>query len=149
MLVGSTSLGSLSNSDKNITVDYFDGLGRPIQQAYLRAAPARYNNNNIIQLFEYDNQGLQKKNYLPYMANSNATAVNSVFRSNAVSEQANFYNNTQNDVVQDLRPFVESEFENTPLNRILNSFGPGKLWKDNNRKVTTRLKVASGNIFRK
>ena len=149
MLVGSTSPGSISTNDKNVTINYFDGLGRPIQQAYLKASPPGYNNNNIIQLFEYDNQGLQKKNYLPYMANSNATAVNSVFRPNAVSEQANFYNSTQNSVVRDLRPFVENEFENTPLNRVLNSFGPGKLWKDNNRKVTTRLKVAAGNTCRK
>lgn len=149
MLVGSTSLGSLSNNDKNATIDYFDGLGRPIQTAYLGASPSTYNSNNVIQFYEYDNQGLQKKSYLPYMATSNVTAVNSVFRANALSEQANFYNDGQNDVVVDLRPFVESEFENTPLNRVLNSFGPGKLWKDNNRKVAARQKVAAGNTFRK
>ena len=149
MLVGATSLGSISSSDKNVTINYFDGLGRPVQQAYLRASPPGYNNRNIIRFFEYDNQGLQKRNYLPYMANSSATAVNSVFRPNAATEQANFYNSAQNSVVRDLRPFVENEFENTPLNRVLNSFGPGKLWKDNNRKMAARLKVAAGNTVRK
>ena len=51
MLVGATSLGSISSSDKNVTINYFDGLGRPVQQAYLRASPPGYNNRNIIRFF--------------------------------------------------------------------------------------------------
>jgi len=53
--------------DSHIEVNYFDGLGRPIENVKHAQAP---NGGDIITHIEYDDYGRQVKDYLPVVRNS-------------------------------------------------------------------------------
>ena len=101
-------------------VNYFDGLGRPIQQV----AHAQSNSGkDIVTHITYDQFGRQTKEFLPY-ANQTASLN---FNSGAGTDVLSFYNtvafeNTQN-------PFSEKQLEASPLNRVLKQAAPGEAWK--------------------
>ncbi|AOW20769.1 DUF6443 domain-containing protein [Urechidicola croceus] len=114
----------LSQKDKKIeTVTYFDGLGRPIQTIDLRVGGSSSRHDAVTHI-EYDEYGKDSKSYLPYaVANNNGT-----FRTdNPKTKTLQFYNvpkyeNTSN-------PYSENHYENSPLNRIIETGAPGQSWE--------------------
>jgi hypothetical protein len=64
------------------------------------------------------------KKYLPYASDS-ATGS---FRSTALLNQATFYSTGYPQCATDSRPFSETVFEPSPLNRPLQQYGPGQNW---------------------
>jgi hypothetical protein len=109
----------------NQTVQYFDGLGRPIQTVDTKSSPGE---NDIVSPQEYDAYGREVKKYLPF---TSATTPGS-FKPNALydagsytdGDQYLFYKNT-NDVAHDEKPFAESIMEPSPLDRVLKQGAPG------------------------
>tara|TARA_R110002072_G_scaffold236366_1_gene393964 strand:- start:1347 stop:5780 length:4434 start_codon:yes stop_codon:yes gene_type:complete len=116
-----TSLNALGASDKIVSTTYFDGLGRPIQQVGHTLSP---NNNDMVQLSEYDAFGRMAKQYLPFSINQNSgNYVTSV-----ETEQNQFYKSTAR-VAYSAFPYAETLFENSPLNRVLEQSAPGQDWQ--------------------
>jgi RHS repeat-associated protein len=108
--------------------EYFDGLGRSIQSVSLGASSYV---KDLVQYMEYDALGRESKRFIPhalsirdgrYQINSNVT-------------QASFYVSSNDKIADDTRPFSETIFEPSPLNRPSQEFGVGQNWKDNSRFI--------------
>jgi RHS repeat-associated protein len=114
-------ISSLNYLQRGIDFSYIDATGRPSQLVALKGSPQT---NDIVKYFNYDAYSRIVEDRLPYVS----TDQNGAFKSTAISSQSSFYTNTPG-VAQDSRPFIENEFEVSPLNRVKKSFGPGSLWK--------------------
>ena len=109
----------VSDELKNISISYFDGLGRPIQQVAYKQSNSGY---DIVTPIQYDSFGRKTKNYLPYTI---ALTPSMDYRTNALSElnamyNTAYYENTTN-------PFSESQLELSPLDRLVKQSAPGNV----------------------
>src|SRR6185437_6000915 len=109
---------ALGTAGKQSTRSYYDGLGRTVQTIGVQGSPAH---NDLIQPVGYDNLGRQTKSYLPYAGQS--TDVMGSYRNTAIStDQPAFYNQTSQYVIPvDTGAYATRVFENSPLQRLLNS----------------------------
>ncbi|MFD2162275.1 DUF6443 domain-containing protein [Paradesertivirga mongoliensis] len=133
--VGFTTPSQLSNrpaNEVNQTVQYFDGLGRPMQTVQTFASPT---NKDIVQPVEYDSYGREAKKYLPYAEGSSYGA----YKSNAITSQNAFYNSGSTYGVITIPSaggitpsFAETKFELSPLNRVIEQGAPGDAWQLSN-----------------
>lgn len=110
------------------TVEYFDGLGRPVQTVNTKASPT---GKDIVSPQEYDVYGREVRKYLPY----SSSVTPGGFKVDALgtagqylsSDQYLFYQNTPN-VAHD-KPLSETILEASPLNRLLKQGAPGSDWQ--------------------
>ncbi len=114
------------------TIQYFDGLGRSSQTVSWQASPG---SQDIVTPVSYDIFDREDKKYLPYATTATGTGA---FKSNALDDtySANcdhykFYNTETNSVVNDANPFAKTEFEASPLNRVVKQGAPGTVWQPN------------------
>ncbi|MCG2611792.1 RHS repeat-associated core domain-containing protein [Flavobacterium sp. SM15] len=120
-----TTAGSVDVSDPAqavINVDYFDGLGRPIQKV---ANKQSNTGKDIITHIEYDVYGRQPREYLPYYSSQN----NMLYVDSTAARQATLQQYQTN--YTDATPFSQKLFEASPLNRVLKQAAPGDAWKLN------------------
>ncbi|WP_447768535.1 DUF6443 domain-containing protein [Sphingobacterium faecium] len=112
--------------EENQTIQYFDGLGRPLQTVQLMASPSY---KDIVQHIEYDGFGRESTKYLPY-AHSRG---NGSYKTGGKDSVVNFYNKTAGadiaGVVRTDKPFAVTVFENSPLNRMQEQGAPGAAWQ--------------------
>jgi RHS repeat-associated protein len=125
-------------------IQYFDGLGRPVQSIEIAASP---NKKDIIQPVGYDNYGRENVNYLPYTdltANgsyrtSAIPSVNAVTSTSYSScDQYKFYQNSfsnASDVANDAYPYSQTKYETSPLNRIQEQGFSGADWQPSNSSI--------------
>ncbi|MGE0773082.1 MAG: DUF6443 domain-containing protein [Cyclobacteriaceae bacterium] len=119
------------------SVQYLDGLGRPWQSVVTQGSLSK---NDIVQHVTYDQYGRQAKKYTPYVSDSftgililNPTGSGGNYSG---SIHYNFYNNGGTDkIADDARPFTETFFEASPLNRPVEEFGAGTDWHANSRST--------------
>jgi len=149
-ITSSDQINQLNSSQKRVTRQYVDGLGRPIQVISLKGSPAE---NDIILPIAYDNLGRSPKTYLPY------TGINGFgdFRPNAFAEQSSFYTNGQSGKIPvDNAPYSQVNYENSPLARIIKQGLPGDGfqlnqhsksadYRSNNSEDLVRIWDAQGN----
>ncbi|PQJ80278.1 DUF6443 domain-containing protein [Polaribacter porphyrae] len=123
---------TLTNDDKSVSINYFDGLGRAKQSLVLGAGG---NKQDLVTHFSYDEFGRQVKEYLPYVTNSSYYSYN---RTGNVIETTNqYYQNKYpddflNQPLSEVNAYSEKVYENSPLNRVLEQAAPGKDWKVGN-----------------
>jgi RHS repeat-associated protein len=111
-------------------VDYFDGLGRQLQNVQTKASPSY---QDIVTGTAYDGTGRAYKKYLPYATSSN----NGSYKADAITSGVfNFYNpsgssGTQlpNGVARIPTPVAETRFELSPLSRVAEQGAPGDVWQ--------------------
>ena len=135
--VGSASaLNGLTNSSEAwADVAYFDGLGRPLQEVMVDAAPNCQ--GDLIQYHQYDALGREAVVDLPYVDNGSSAGS---FRDDGsgglpITSQRSFYSTANFPAIPtaDLNvPFAETEFEASPLNRALEQGAPGEDWQVGN-----------------
>ncbi|MGF7075122.1 DUF6443 domain-containing protein [Mucilaginibacter sp. 3215] len=112
------------------TVQYMDGLGRPLQTVQIKGSPLK---KDIVQPFAYDQYGREAMKYLPYAA----TTTDGSYKSDALTGAlTTFYNpgNTSatqqtNGVPNTSFPFAQTGFEPSPLNRVIEQGAPGTAWQ--------------------
>jgi hypothetical protein len=131
------TLLSYSVDQVNQSVTYFDGLGRSIQTVGTQASPAK---TDIVQAQAYDSVGRERKKYLPFTSGADGLfkpdPLGVVSGNYSSSPQYLYYSNGYQDkVADDTRPFTETLFEPSPLNRPSKDFGPGQNWKNGNKYV--------------
>jgi RHS repeat-associated protein len=122
------SLPSRNTCEVMEAIQYFDGLGRPIQTVQVKG-----NNDatkDIIQPIAYDEFGRENKKYLPY---ADGTGTTGSYRSDALQAgagQSNFYAPTPPSGVTTINtPFAETVLEPSPLNRVVEQGAPGDDWQ--------------------
>lgn len=103
-------LGILQRQSSRV---YLDGFGRPIQEIAVKGSPGQ---KDIIQFSVYDPLGRDSKKYLPYASNDGTGN----FHGTMITEQSNFYKNgTTDKIADDLNPFSQEIFDNSPLQKLL------------------------------
>lgn len=121
----------------NQTVQYMDGLGRSLQSIVTQGSPSK---KDIVQPVAYDEYGRESKKYSPYVSSTQSGRFNidplGAATSYTNSAQFSFYNNGNGDkIADDSRPFSETIFEASPLNRPTENFGVGADWYSNGKSI--------------
>ncbi|WP_316810334.1 DUF6443 domain-containing protein [Pedobacter heparinus] len=122
---------SRSNCEVNQAVQYFDGLGRPVQNVTTQGSPE---SRDIIQPYAYDVFGRESIKYLPY---TDSEGVAGSFRSNALkgsvgyanSAQKSFYSLSGHGYKDMNTPYSVTVFEASPLDRITEEGFSGDAWQ--------------------
>lgn len=100
-------------------IQYFDGLGRPVQSVQRVFTPS---GDDLATLQEYDGVGREEFTWLPGAVKGN----NGLRVGGDQLKQASVSTNNS-----DSRPYAKNEYEASPLNRILQQYGPGEAWQKN------------------
>ncbi|MDR1714468.1 MAG: DUF6443 domain-containing protein, partial [Prevotella sp.] len=108
------------------TIQYFDGLGRPMQTVQRGITP---DGKDLVSIQEYDAFGRESNSWL---AGKVSTSNNGAF---VPLETAKGYIKATN--VNDQKPYTYPLYEASPLNRVLEEYGPGQDWHNNGKKVST------------
>ncbi len=113
-------------------IRYFDGLGRPEQTVQRKVTPE---GKDLVTLQEYDAGGRASNSWLPGTSAGNGAYVSP----ETVKTAAKTLNSDQN-------PYSRPVYEVSPLNRVLEQYGPGAAWQNSSRGVKSSFSVnISGN----
>jgi RHS repeat-associated protein len=116
-----------TNKDKvNTTIQYFDGLGRPLQTVNVKGSASGL--SDLVQPVAYDALGREPLKYLPYTSPLNDGS----YKADALQPNAGvraFYTAPPSRVKGTPYPFAESRLEPSPLNRVLEQGAPGDAWQ--------------------
>lgn len=104
-------------------IEYFDGLGRPMETVLKNFSPSK---NDIVTYQQYDGVGRQNRQWEPVpIAGSGAYADLPA----VISTSQSFYH--------DSKAYQETIYENSPLNRIQKIMGSGEAWHHADRAIKT------------
>ncbi|QDW25181.1 hypothetical protein FFJ24_010310 [Pedobacter sp. KBS0701] len=125
------SLPGSSIANVNRQVQYFDGLGRLMQNINVGASPT---GKDVVQPIAYDEFGREAIKYLPYTSSAGTPGA---YRSDALkgssgydnSAQKNFYAPSAGDHVATGFPVSISNYESSPLSRVIEQGAPGEVWQ--------------------
>ena len=104
------------------TVQYFDGIGRPMQSVTTQASPL---GKDLVQPIGYDAFGRESTKYLPYAAGSDNSGT---YKATATADQFAFYQSTPA-IASDTNAYAKTVFELSPLNRVAKQGAPGTTWQ--------------------
>lgn len=115
--------------DVRQTTQYFDGLGRPVQTVIRKGSLVTGDTaRDMVSAIVYDNYGREQYKYLPFAANntgSNSSISDGAFKLNPFQQDSAF-NKTQ--FPGETYYYGQTNFEASPLNRIMEQFAPGNSW---------------------
>ncbi|MGG5210097.1 DUF6443 domain-containing protein [Chryseobacterium sp. MIQD13] len=115
-----------------VSTQYFDGLGRPLQTVIKKGSLVTTDPNNpadttsakdLVTPFLYDEYGREQYKFLPFAATTN----NGLFKTDPYVQQQSFMS-TKYAAQQESNFYGQTVFEASPLNRVMESFAPGKSW---------------------
>jgi hypothetical protein len=114
----------------NVSTQYFDGLGRPLQMVNWQASPDK---QDIVTPVVYDGMGREQYKFLPYTSPTASTSGNpGQFKTNPFTEQSTFYTTTykteQPAVANEKYFYSKTNFDASPLSRVLETYAPGNSW---------------------
>ena len=112
----------------NISISYFDGLGRPDQTIQRGITPDK---KDILLLQEYDVFGRESSTWLPVNSTDNSGNYRDIA---AIKTRAKA-------VYGETRAFNEPVYEASPLNRVVEQYGPGDNWYSNKKRVQTEYLI--------
>lgn len=104
-------------------IQYFDGLGRPVQTVQKGITP---NGADLVTRQEYDAFGRDSASWLPVIVAGN---------NGAFLPQLAFKSKVATTYPGETKPYAKPVYENSPLNRVLEQYGPGERWHNNAKAV--------------
>ena len=104
-----------ANPSSQITEQWHDGLGRPSAIILKEASPV--SGGDLKETIQYDSMGRKVRESLP-----------------VPSSNSSFYGSQE-------EPYSVTEYDDSPLDRPVAEFGPGKAWHDAGKAVRTRRLV--------
>ncbi|WP_419699071.1 DUF6443 domain-containing protein [Mucilaginibacter sp. NFX135] len=119
--------GNNTNCKLMQTVQYFDGLGRPLQTVQIKGSPG---SKDIVQPIAYDQFSREATKYLPYAITSGAS--DGSYKADALTPNAGqdqFYKTPPTGVSLIPYPSASTGFESSPLSRVLELGAPGQPWQ--------------------
>ncbi|MEO7991735.1 MAG: DUF6443 domain-containing protein, partial [Chryseolinea sp.] len=125
-----TDLTSLqvTTGEKNVSLNYYDGLGRPMQSIEVQASPAF--KDKLIPVV-YDGYGRENAKYLPFTMSNNNSYYQK--KSDIIDPATGNYKGNAANFYSDSNPFSETSFEFSSLDRPLKEFGAGNDWRADNK----------------
>jgi RHS repeat-associated protein len=123
-IINQNSMQALSVDKVAQSIGYFDGLGRPIQTISTQGSPLK---SDLVSPMVYDQFGRENKKYLPVVTENNGRYKTALFDGTG-NYLVNTYNNAADKIADDIRPFSETIFEPSPLNRPDKEYGAGQAW---------------------
>ena len=123
---GSTAVPTADASTSRVTIEYYDGLSRPVQQLQKGAGG---NGEDIITLTEYNLTGDATHQWLPIGVNGGGEAL----------DYASFKREAYSLYGSDQRPYTMTEYEPMPGGRPANVYRPGKEYRT--RAISTDYNV--------
>ncbi|QKJ30350.1 RHS repeat-associated core domain-containing protein [Mucilaginibacter mali] len=120
------------------TIQYLDGLGRPIQTVQVYGSP---NGQDLVQPQAYDQFGREPIKYQPY---SVTPATAGMYQGTALSgtggytgsQQYSFYQITGQSYAPTTTPYAVTVFELSPLQRPVEQGAPGNAWQPYSGSIT-------------
>jgi RHS repeat-associated protein len=114
----------------NVTTQYFDGLGRPLQTVSWQTSPGK---QDMVAPTVYDAFGREQYKCLPYTSpTASASGKQAQFKMSPFTEQSTFFTTTypseQPAYTNEKYFYGKTNFEASPLNRVMESFAPGNSW---------------------
>jgi len=152
-ITNEAGLANRSTCELIQSIQYFDGLGRPLQTVQVKGNADA--SKDIIQPVYYDELGREGYKFQPYAVEGTAGS----YRDNALTQQIAFYNpagssgsQQSNGVVRNTRAYALSVFEESPLSRPLEQGAPGEDWQPAlstlpNSGHTSKILYTSNNII--
>jgi RHS repeat-associated protein len=125
---------------------YFDGFGRPIQTVIKQGSfETNGTATDMVSATVYDGFGREQYKYLPSPANNtggNTSISDGLFKLNPFQQQATFMQQ-QYGSQGETYFYSKTNFESSPLNRVLESYAPGNSWagSENNADPNFRRRV--------
>jgi RHS repeat-associated protein len=121
-----------SLKDVRQSVTYFDGLGRPEQSVIKQGSLITETNvkADVVVPVEYDQYGREVKKYLPYVA----TTSDGLYKTTAVADQLSFNQSWYSSQAENTF-YAKTDYEASPLNRVLKQMAPGASWAGSNRGI--------------
>lgn len=107
-------------------VQYFDGLGRPVQTVQRAITPAK---NDLVSLLEYDDYGRESTQWLPVPKAGNGGAFVPETDLQSVAGGLEEYSEGN--------PYVKTLYEVSPLNRVKEQYNAGEAWQNNGNSIKT------------
>ncbi len=152
-------IDDLPVESRNQAIQYFDELGRPHQTVMTQGSPL---GKDIVQVTVYDALGREHRKYLPVVVDAEDGFYKGGIvdgNGNFAGQALNFYNNGWSDkIADDNKPFAETIFERSPLNRVLKQGAQGEVWQpdgthglaslDKTVKAEYLLNTASDNVLK-
>jgi hypothetical protein len=117
-------LDLLPSAQRNVSSEYVDGFARPIQSVQQSASPL---GKDIVIERRYDQFGREAKQVLPFTRQTNDGSYSYIFRS--LQPVKDFYQKDNDKTANTAYPFAETQFEASPLNRIVKQGAPGEDWQ--------------------
>ncbi len=102
------------------TLSYFDGLGRPIQVVKRKGSTGE---KDIVRVTKYNKLGMSPWKFKPY----SAVSTDGSFQAEPISDLTNFYQ-TNSKISNTAFPFAYQLYDDSPLNRAIESGGAGESW---------------------
>ncbi|HWB93111.1 MAG TPA: DUF6443 domain-containing protein [Puia sp.] len=129
-ITDSVQFAAAGYSDVQETTTYFDGLGRPLQTVQRQHSPGS-SPVDIVAPVVYDQFGREVYKYLPYAASSGNTSDGGL-KQDPFTDQQNFYQNVypaqQPAYTGEQVYYGQTNYEASPLNRVLQTMAPGNSW---------------------
>jgi RHS repeat-associated protein len=121
------------------STQYFDGLGRPEQTVIKKASLSSFGNLDIVTPSKYDSYGREIQKYLPYVSHSSEGQ----YKISPFPEQQTFYTGSSSPLIgQNENTFyAKTDYESSPLNRVLKEMAPGANWAGVNKGVSMEYLV--------
>jgi len=128
-----TILQNRSVCDVMQSIQYFDGLGRPLQSIQVKGSPGF---NDIVQPYGYDAYGREATKYLTYTSTTNDGSYKSDALTNgSPASLNNFYASPPSGVGVISDPYAQTSFEPSPLNRPVEQGAPGSVWQPSSSRT--------------
>lgn len=122
-VVTDAQIAGMTVSNANQSIQYFDGLGRPLQTVEVQGSPL---GKDVVTPVSYDAYGRETTKYLPYVT---AGGTDGSYKVNAIGDQKSFYATPPSGVSPDNSPYAVSNLEQSPLSRLLEQGAPGDSWQ--------------------
>lgn len=120
------------------TYHYSDDFGREVQKIAVRQSPMR---NDVVSFKYFDTLGRQPKQYLPFVADP---GNHGAYIENPAEMLFSFYATTPK-VAHTNYPFSASEFEGSPISRVLRQGNVGENWQLNTSHVIQTKSLLNDN----
>ncbi len=121
---GQVDAAATDKTKVQTTVQYVDGLGRPLQTVQQQGSAT---GNDVVQPVAYDQLGRETTKYLPYTQVPGTTPA--AYRTDAFTAQPAFYQATGAGYSANANPYALSIIEPSPLNRVVEQGAPGAAWQ--------------------